>query len=458
MWLSYERTTTIFFFKHMGVGMMSLDSPEGMGVTADSRKVRPGMIYVDLSSRKNRKRIYEAYEKGASLIFTPFNISDPNLPVIKVESPHDTFYMLFDRLFKNRKDQAKLVGILGESDKCVLVELLQRIFEKKNVSKLMMDIIPITVDINSNSLLYLDMNFDSAILTDRGALESNYRNQPAQDFFSGLSDKKTIIINNDEYHGIKETEELAKIKFITYGLNKKAIVTASSIDIDEITCFNYCVQRSFQTRSGASIEPFEIPVRLNVLGSHNIYNALAVITCALYYDSDIEHIKETIESYKAPARHFQKIYDGDFAIIDNHCSSIHDYTAAFDSIQILSYKNLILIISVSQDSNPALHGEKARLLSEWVRILKCKEVILTSCMDGDSHIGELPIRNMKIYKKNFKENDIPFRYYHLLHHAIEKGLSIIGKNDLMVMLGSNEMSAAQKIVYRQLRLANETRN
>jgi UDP-N-acetylmuramoyl-L-alanyl-D-glutamate--2,6-diaminopimelate ligase len=248
------------------------------------------------------------------------------------------------------------------------------------------------------------------------------------------------------------------MKFITYGLNKKAIVTASSIDIDEITCFNYCVQRSFQTRSGAHIEPFEIPVRLKVLGSHNIYNALAVITCGLYYDWDIEHIKDSIESYNAPARHFEKIYDGDFAIIDNYCSSIHDYIAAFDSMQILSYQNLILVISVSQDSNPALHGEKAKLITEWARILKCKEVILTSCMDGDSHIGELPLRNVKIYRKIFKENDIPFRYYHLLHHAIEKGLSLLDRNDLLVMLGSNEMSAAYRIVYRQLRHVNDIKN
>lgn len=437
---------------------MSVDSPEGIGVTADSQKVRPGMIYVDLSSRRNRRRIYEAYEKGASLIFTPFNISDPNLPVIKVLSPHDTFYMLFDKLFQNQKNHAKLVGVLGESDKCVLVELLQRIFEKKNANKTMMNIIPITVDINASNLSYLEMNFDCAILTDRGALEVGCGKQPAPDFFSRLSENRTIIINNDEYSGIKATDELTGMKFITYGLNKKAIVTASSIDIDEITCFNYCVQRSFQTRSGAHIEPFEIPVRLKVLGSHNIYNALAVITCGLYYDWDIEHIKDSIESYKAPARHFEKIYDGDFAIIDNYCSSIHDYIAAFDSMQILSYQNLILVISVSQDSNPALHGEKAKLITEWARILKCKEVILTSCMDGDSHIGELPLRNVKIYRKIFRENDIPFRYYHLLHHAIEKGLSLLDRNDLLVMLGSNEMSAAYRIVYRQLRHVNDIKN
>lgn len=430
---------------------MNLDSPGGIGVTADSQKVRPGMIYVDLSYRRSRRRIYEAYEKGASLIFTPYNISDPDLPVIKVESPRDTLYMLFDRFFENQKNKAKIIGVFGESNKCVLVELIQSIFRRKSGSEAMMDIIPITIDsIDSNisRLFYLDMNFDCAILTDRSTLENKYVNQSTPEFVSRLSEKKAIIINNDEYYGIKAEEDLMGIRFITYGLNKKAVVTASSIDIDEITCFNYCVQNNFKTRSGVRIEPFEIPVRLNVLGSHNIYNALAAITCGLYYDEDISSIKDSVESYKAPVRHFQKIYDGDYGIIDNFCSSIHDYAAAFDSIQILSYENLILIISVSQDANLALHGEKARLITEWVRILKCKEVILTSCMDDDSHIRELPLKSMRIYKKIFKENDVNFRYYHLLHHAVEKCLSVISRHDLLVMLGSDEMNGAQKIINR----------
>ncbi|KUO74899.1 MAG: hypothetical protein APF77_06460, partial [Clostridia bacterium BRH_c25] len=402
---------------------MNVDSTGSIGVTADPHKVRPGMIYVDLSGRRNRRQIYEAYGNGASLIFTPYNISDPELPVIKVKNPQDTFYMVVDRFFGKQEHKAKLIGVLGDIDNSVLVELIQSIlYGKNNIvrtnswsrSKINfgnrhniedffsafadmyergMDIIPITIDTSTSSLFYCrNMSLDCAILTDRGSMERNYKGLSIIDYISGLSGKKTIIINNDENHGIKTAEENREIKSITYGLNKKAAVTASSIAVDEITCFNYCVQKSFQSRSGVRIEPFEIPIHLSALGSHNIYNALAAITCGLYYDEDITNIKAAVESYKAPARHFQKIFDGDFTIIDNYCRSIHDYTEAFDSMQILSYENLILIISVSQDANLAFHGEKARLITEWVRILKCKEVILTSCMDGDFRIGELPIK------------------------------------------------------------------
>jgi UDP-N-acetylmuramoyl-L-alanyl-D-glutamate--2,6-diaminopimelate ligase len=437
---------------------MYVDSSGNIGVTADPQKVRPGMIYVDLSSRRNRRQIYEAYVNGASLIFTPHNISNPDLPVIKVKNPQDTLYMLFNGLFgKQEEQQSKLIGILGDSDKSVLVELIQGILHGVNISG-GMNAIPVTIDTNSYILFHMDMGLDSAILTDRGYLDGNCGSKPEADFFINLLKKKTIIVNNDEPYAIKAVEDCKEIMQITYGLNKKAAVTASSIDIGETTCFNYCVQRSFQTKSGKWVEPFDIPVHFNAMGSHNIYNALAAITCGLYYDVEITDIKNSVEGYKAPARHFQKIYDGDFTIIDNYCNSLQDYTAAFESLQILSYENLMLIISLSYNSNLDYHEEKARLITEWVRMLKCKEVILTSCMDGDARVGELPLKSMRIYKKVFKENDTPFRYYHLLQHSIERSLSVLKKRDLLVMLGSDEMNMANRLLCRHFKPINNEKH
>lgn len=468
---------------------MSVDSMESIGVTADPQKVRPGMVYVDMSGVKNMRQIYEAYSNGASLIFTPYNVSDPELPVIKVRNPRDTFYMMIDRYFGKQGYHPQMIGVLGDVDKSVLIELIRSILygrthregrtvwtrSKANLGgkhnpedffsafadmyKSGMSLIPVAIDINASSFLYSrNISLDCAILTDRGSLEKNYKGRSVIDYFAGLPEKKTIIINNDDNYGIKKAEESKNIRVVTYGLNKKAGVTASSIDVDEVTRFNYCVQKSFHTRSGKLVEPFEIPLHMNALGSRSIYNALAAVTCGLYYDRDIEEIKAAVESYKTPARHFQKVYDSDFTVIDNYCSSICDFMEAFDSMQILSYENLILIISVTQEMNLNYHREKARLITGWADTLKCREVILTSCMDGDFHIAELPMKSMRIYKKVLKESLIPFRYYHLLQHAIERSLSLVNKKDMIIMLGGDEMNIAHKLLYRRLRPVSRLNN
>lgn len=430
---------------------MYVDSWGNTGITTDPQKVRPGMIYVDLSGRRNRRQIYEAYVNGASLIFTTHNISDPELPVVKVKNPQDTAYMILSGMLGKQEQQPKLIGLIGDSDKSVLQELIQRIF-KTSYSINAGNSVPISIDTNAWDLIYLgNVGLDCLILTDSGYLGSNIGNKQAAEYISALLDKKAVIINNDESDVIRPIQASKGTMPITYGLNKKAAVTASSIDINDTICFNYCVQKSFQARNGTWIEPFEMPVRLNALGSHNIYNALAAITCGLFYGADIADIKNSVESYKAPARHFQILHDNDFTIIDNYCNSIHDYNAAFESMQILSYENLLLIISISHNTNLDFHWEKAQLISEWVRMLKCKEVILTSCMDGDARIGELPLKRMRIYRKVFKEKDIHFRYYHLLQHSIERGLSELKKRDMLVMLGSDEMNMAHKLLYRNLK-------
>ena len=37
-----------------------------------------------------------------------------------------------------------------------------------------------------------------------------------------------------------------------------------------------------------------------------------------------------------------------------------------------------------------------------------------------------------------------------MHHAIEKGLLLVNRNDLLVLLGSEEMDSARRIVYKLL--------
>jgi UDP-N-acetylmuramoyl-L-alanyl-D-glutamate--2,6-diaminopimelate ligase len=430
---------------------MYVDSWGNTGVTTDPQKVRPGMIFVDLSGRRNRRQIYEAYVNGASLILTTHNISDPELPVVKVRNPQDTALMLLNGLLGANVQKSKLVGLLGAGDKSMLMELVQGILAG-TASQESLKGIPISIDTNAWDLFYLgNVGLDSVIITDGGYIENTGGNRPPADYLYSLLNGRTVILNNDDQGAAGLLNKCSGAAAITYGLNKKAAVTASSIDICMNICFNYCVQKSFISRKGQRIEPFEMPVKLNALGSHNIYDALAAITCGLYYDVDINTIKSSIESYKVPSRHFQILHDDGFTIIDNYCNSIHDYTAAFESMQSLNYENLILIVSISHKTNLDFHLEKACLIAEWARMLKCREVILTSCMDGDARIGELPLKRMRVYRKVFKENGISFKYYHLLQHAIDRGLSGLKKGDMLVMLGSDEMNMAQKLLHRQLK-------
>ena len=148
-------------------------------------------------------------------------------------------------------------------------------------------VIPIPYDSNIYSLEpMIGSNSECAII-----IESSFIND--NNAFKAKNGKP-LIINIDEPYALAMINGKNENIIITYGLSKKAAVTATSIDYGEYTCFNYCLQRTLYTRKGAALEPFETPLSIKGLGINKFNAALASVSCALYYDVDLDCIKESL--------------------------------------------------------------------------------------------------------------------------------------------------------------------
>jgi UDP-N-acetylmuramate-alanine ligase len=122
--------------------------------------------------------------------------------------------------------------------------------------------------------------FDMLILT--GA------NECAGNFISALSRSDILLINSDD-KSVVELIKNNKAPVITFGLNPKASVTASSVMENEYLTVLCCVQRAFATFTGAVVEPQEFA--LNITGSAvKTHAALAAVSAALYWDVPPENI------------------------------------------------------------------------------------------------------------------------------------------------------------------------
>jgi UDP-N-acetylmuramoyl-L-alanyl-D-glutamate--2,6-diaminopimelate ligase len=80
---------------------------------------------------------------------------------------------------------------------------------------------------------------------------------------------------------------------ITYGLNSKASITASSIqqDIEKERIVQCCLQRELITLSGKLVDPGEFTVLLPLHTGAEVYSALGAITAALLNDVELEDKK-----------------------------------------------------------------------------------------------------------------------------------------------------------------------
>ncbi len=454
------------------------------GATADPHKVRDGMIFVDLSGKRDRKDIYTASKNGASLIFTSRNIYDPELPVIKVRDPHSTLVTLLGKFLGHPGEAVSLIAVVGSSDSHVLMDMIECIMYRdsglqygKDASEIipsirysrMMSIegmferigrlsdlgikrIPVSLNTDSKDLYFLSgIGYDCSILTDTGfssgAAENERTISAYQAFFSRMPAHRPVFINGDQQDVMQAVAHCKQIIPITYGMNMKAAVTASSMNIDLTTGFTYCLQRSFETKAGNLIEPFETSLRMNLTGQHYIYQALAAITCALYYDIPMDTVKTALEGYRPVSRQFKKIFEGNYTVMDHYCRSVSDMEAAMEAVQLLQYKRLFAVVSIDEGDAADHHKERAKTMAEWSRVLNCTEVVLTSCMDDDYEAKEMPLKAVKVYKRFFKEAGLSsLKYYYMLQHALLHALSQLQEGDLLLILGGEEMNDAQRYI------------
>lgn len=456
-----------------------MDNFERFGVTADWQKVLPGMVYVDLLENKSRKEIFNAYNNGASVIFTTQNITNPELPVIKVNNVYETMLLMLNKHFNSPQDKLKLVAISGSNDKDIVLDLLHKILDtnalnlnEKNdfynyfnslndmtiedmyehLNKLVStgeNFMPLIVDYKLKYFKFINsFQFDCALITGVNNFDiedQNFVMDSIRGFVSQIPASKPIIFNIDDDMVLKAIAGSKNTIVITYGLNKKAAVTATSIDVNQQTTFNYCLQRSFTTNNGKPMEPFEMPISMNILGSRSIYNALAVITCALYYDVDIEHIKATLNNYVAPSRRFEISEIQGITVLDNYCGSIGELDKTLEGIQLLNYNKLRLILAVNKNESEQSIEDLLKLMSQWSGVLGIDEVILCGCLDINDKVVPFSINDIRRLKKALN-SIVQIKYFDKLQDAIENLVMSINEGEMLIIAGGEEMNNAKALI------------
>lgn len=431
------------------------------GMTCDSSNITSGMIYIDLDSR-DREAIYRAYDNGASLIISNKSISDPKIPIIKVNDIEETYFTLLNLLYGRPVDKVNFIGVYGGSKGELIVRLLEVIFRnhfsKSIKGKIPEDFTYALVSEKSHSIaekfIYyillclscnitiIPLNYSDDLVSFQSILGSRYDcnilidEESMQDtamFSIGAGKPLLINIDNPNIFNIigDQKENIA----ITYGLNKKAAVTATSIEYGEITKFNYCLQRTFYSKSGAILEPFEVPLSIRGLGINKIYASLAAISCALYYDIDLACIKEAMSQYDDNGRDFSIMKYDSFILIESYCTTKRDYKEALEMLQMLDYRNLYIITSDLSFHHKESGKFLLDLISEWSLSLNIKELIILS---------EEKSKNTSENPKLLKNTRV--RYFSQLSKAISSSIEDLSDKDVLLILGGDEVNSSQGII------------
>lgn len=94
-----------------------------------------------------------------------------------------------------------------------------------------------------------------------------------------LENADYLLINSDVNTSAK-TFTNSTIETITYGMNQKATVTASSIKEDEVLI---CFQRNIENIKGNIIEVQEVKIKTENITNNKVYNLLVTVTLKKLY-------------------------------------------------------------------------------------------------------------------------------------------------------------------------------
>ncbi|KRQ87228.1 hypothetical protein ABG79_01031 [Caloramator mitchellensis] len=188
-----------------------------------------------------------------------------------------------------------LIGIMGSKGKSRIIDILKEELYKNGKESVVIgthddsadafekllfkEVEYVLISISREDLLEDRLNNISFnVIINIGYIdESNLFRNKVKELLDRINENGYYIFNADNVPAIDTDTEFYPLSF---GLNDKATVTATSIDDLTCLCFSFCLQRTIVTFEKEVIQPFE--KLYQVSGKYSeIYYYLAALTCML---------------------------------------------------------------------------------------------------------------------------------------------------------------------------------
>ena len=408
-----------------------------MNIKDDSRKVVKGDIFVALKKvNDGHKYILDAIKNGANRVIV--EEGDYDVETIKVD---DTHKYLVDYLYNNYYDKIKnlkLIGMTGTNGKtttcfliyqalnklgirCAYIGTIGFYLDKKikslnNTTPDILEIYELLLECVDNNIEYVVMECSSHALDmhrldklefkygifsnltmDHLDYHKSFENyvKAKQKLFDKVT-IKTLVNSDDEYK-----DYFIRDNTITYGLNGD--YKLSDIDLNN---------RTFKVNNKT--------YKTNLIGKHNIYNLLVVISLL----SELKLDTKVVEDLTCPPGRMDIVNKDNNLIIIDYAHTPDAVSKIINSVKELNHNKIITIIGCGGDRD----NFKRPIMSN-IACSNSDYVIFTN----DNPRGENPNNIISDMLHNLDK----FNYEIILNRekAIIKGIQMLEKNDILLVLG-----------------------
>lgn len=359
-------------------------------IAFDSRKVRPGGLFIAIPGEKHNGEAFirDALNKGAAAFVTQssfeslasFSIESESATAIRVEDSRKALSKISANFYDHPADHLNLIGITGTNGKTTLTYILEALsiadgrqagvigtidchFGETIIPSVMTT--PESLDLNqsirrmvgagitdcflevsshalSQKRVY-EMSFEVGIFTNlsRDHLDfhrnmDEYKNAKAKLFRENKV--KVPIINIDDPAG-KELAKEFKADAITTGINPAADFSAENITLENTG------SRFTLKAPGGSIE-----IHSNLLGEHNIYNLLSAAAGASAQGASLDTIQKVFQKIPIIPGRFESVNSGqNFSVLVDYAHTDDALSKSIAAAKAFTRGKVIVVFGCGGD-------------------------------------------------------------------------------------------------------------
>lgn len=413
-----------------------------MKIKEDSRKIQPGDTFIALRKQNDgHNYVAQAIQNGATTVIVEEGLYDVETIVVK-----DTHEYLVDYLKENYYDKIKdlkLIGMTGTNGKTTTCFLLYQALQKLGCKVAYIGTIGFYMDekikdLNNTTPDILEI-YELLLLCEEQGIEYVVMEVSSHSLsmhrVDGLSFMYGIFSNltqdHLDYHKTMANYAAAKQKLFDM-VTCKTFVNIDD-DYKDVFLKNNSITYGFHTSDyqvmdyhislhNTDIKVNDIWYKTSLIGKHNIYNLLVVISVLkeLGY-SDIQNVIETLI---APPGRMDMIKKDSNVIIVDYAHTPDAVLKIIDSCKELNPNHIYTLIGCGGDRDKTKRPIMSKIACE-----NSDYVILTSDNPRTEDPKEI-IQDM-IQNLDNKNYEIVINR----EKAIEKGIQKLEKNDILLVLG-----------------------
>ncbi|CAG7617913.1 UDP-N-acetylmuramoyl-L-alanyl-D-glutamate--2,6-diaminopimelate ligase [Paenibacillus allorhizosphaerae] len=377
-------------------GIRGDDTAEITGIQMDSRKIRPGDLFVCIRGRNFDGHQYadEAVANGAAALLVEHE-QNVNIPQLVVKNARDAMAIIASHFYGYPSREMRVIGVTGTNGKTTSTYMieqalrdagfvtgvmgtigiringeivdpeqqfggiqttlesvdLQRYFRKMRAAGTeycLMEVASIALQagrvkgVDFRTALFTNLTQDH--LDDHDTMEK-YKAAKGL-FFSRLGntygpeghDVKYAVLNADdaasgEYAGVTAAQ------VVTYGVEKAADISASQLSVSPQG-----------TRFHVTTPIGSIPVSMKLIGKFNVYNALGAIACCILEGLSLDQVKQSLERLDVIAGRMESVDAGQpFLVLVDYAHTPDGLDNALSAIREFAQGNVITVFGCGGD-------------------------------------------------------------------------------------------------------------